>query len=323
MAGNADLRVGLLGYGAIAAEHARALASIGCSLMVVAGPDEVAARAFADAHGFAQGTSRVDEVFSAEDVDAVVIASPNAVHAKQTIAALRAGKHVLCEVPLAMSSGDADAVAQAADTRDRVVMVCHTQRFWAPVVRLRELVDAGTLHVDHLVHLTAMLRRENIGWTGGRRSWVDSVVWHHGSHAVDTALWLLNDTVSNVKAAGGRRHPETGLPLDIVIAIQTTSGSLASLVLSYNSMQPVSEFIAIAEEDTFRVSGGTLASSREVVTFGDADTVQSGAVEAQDDLFVRAIVDGVDPWPTPSSLLPVYHALQDASDQIGDSDRPG
>jgi 2-hydroxy-4-carboxymuconate semialdehyde hemiacetal dehydrogenase len=316
--GNSTLRLGLLGHGAIATEHARALTRIGCSLKVVAGVEAAQAQAFAQAHGFERSTSRVDDVFESEDVDAVVVATPNAFHAEQTIAALRAGKHVLCEVPLALSASGAEHVAEAAAHHNLVAMVCHTQRFWGPVARLRERVEADRLHIHHLVHLTALLRRENVGWTGVRRNWVDSVLWHHGSHAVDTALWLLNDAPAVVTATAGHRHPETGLPLDIDIAIRMGSGSLASLVLSYNSMQSISEFIAIAEEDAFRLTGGTLAGSRESVTFGDTAAMQSAAVAAQDDLFVRAIVDGASAWPTPLSLLPVYHALQDAADQIND-----
>lgn len=316
--GNSGLRVGLLGHGAIATEHVRALKKTGTTLQAVFGPDPATARMFAEDHGIERTAGRIDEVIEADDVDAVVVASPNAVHAEQTIAALRAGKHVLCEVPLAMTAGDAEEVARVAAGHVLVAMVCHTQRFWAPVARLRERVEAGRLHMYHLMHLTTMLRRENIGWTGVRRDWVDSLLWHHGSHAVDTALWLLNDTVSKVSAMAGRRHPDTGLPLDLTIAIRTASGSLASLVLSYNSFQRISELLAIAEEDAFRMAGGTLIGSRETEMFGDADAMQSAAVDAQDALFVRAIVDGAVAWPTPSSVLPVYRTLQDAANQIAD-----
>ena len=59
---NSDLRIGLLGYGAIAAEHARALAGIGCSLRVVAGPNAASARTFAETHGFARSSDQVDAV---------------------------------------------------------------------------------------------------------------------------------------------------------------------------------------------------------------------------------------------------------------------
>src|SRR5439155_3600576 len=108
--------------------------------------------------------------------DAVVVASPNNVHTEQTIATLEGGKHVLCEVPLATSASDAEKVAETSARADVVAMVCQTQRFWAPVAHLRELVETGRLHVSHVIHLTALLRRENIGWTGRRRSWVDSVL---------------------------------------------------------------------------------------------------------------------------------------------------
>src|SRR5215469_5482233 len=105
--------IALVGPGAIGAMHAQALAALGCSLRVVVGPDIAAARAFGEEHGFEGAGSHLSSAFGS-DVDAVVITSPNAVQAQQAVAALAAGKHVLCEIPLGLSLAEAQAVAQAA-----------------------------------------------------------------------------------------------------------------------------------------------------------------------------------------------------------------
>ena len=132
------LRFGLLGYGAIAAEHAKALGRLDCELVAVAGPTLESAEAFASEHGVARAGTDVAAVIAAGDLDAILVASPNAVHVDQALAALEAGKHVLCEVPLAMSSADAARVAGARGT----LMVCHTQRFWRPAGR-RDTCSCG------------------------------------------------------------------------------------------------------------------------------------------------------------------------------------
>ena len=309
--------VGLLGYGAIAAEHARAFTALGCRLTAVMGPDIAAAREFATAHDVALATDDLAEALGAPEVDAIVVASPNAVHAEQAVAALEAGKHVLCEVPLAMSSTDAERVAATAQATGRLAMVCHTQRFWAPMRGLRERVDGGELTVHHVVARTAMRRRENVGWTGRRRTWVDHALWHHGSHLVDAALWLLGGSVAHVSAEAGQRDATTGSPLDVAIAIRTEAGGLATIALSYNSLLPVSDMLVIGEQDAFRIDGARLESaSGALAGSGDPAAMQDDALRAQDAAFVRALRGGDPAGPTASDVVPVYRALQHASDHL-------
>jgi len=309
-----DLRIVLLGYGAVAAEHARAFAAMGCPLVSVMGPTAESAREFAKVHRVACSTVDLDEAISAE-ADAVVIASPNEVHADQAIAALEAGKHVLCEVPLALSSADAERVAVVAASVPASLMVCHTQRFNRPVAHLRRLVEEGRLDIQHIVTRTGLFRRRAIGWTGRPRSWTDSVLWHHGAHAVDTALWLLDDEVERVSAEIGRRHSETGLPMDIAIALRFRFGALATHVLSYNSRLSIDDVLVVGEEETFRIEGGNLAGSKGPVIAGTVDVMDS--IRTQDEAFVRAVTRGDSVKPTAEDVLPVYRVLQKVEDLVG------
>jgi 2-hydroxy-4-carboxymuconate semialdehyde hemiacetal dehydrogenase len=309
--------IGLLGYGAIAAEHARMLSALGCRLTSVMGPDLDSAREFAAAHGIARTTDDLAEAVGAADVDAIVVASPNALHADQAVAALDAGKHVLVEVPLAMSAADAERVAAAAERSGRHAMVAHTQRFWGPMRDLRAVLGDGALPVRHVVARNAIRRRENIGWTGRRRSWVDSALWHHGSHLVDAALWLLDGDVESVSAEAGQRDAANGSPLDVAIAIRTSGGGLATIALSYNSLLPVSDMLVIGEDDAFRIDGARIESASGALTgSGDPVAMQEDAIRAQDAAFVRALRGDEAARPTPADVLPVYRALQEASDRL-------
>jgi len=242
----------------------------------------------------------------------VSVASPPFDHHRSAMAALAAGKHVLCEVPLALAAAEAERVAAAAAAAGRVLLVCHTQRFWAPVAHLRALVEAGELDVQHVVSRTGLFRRENVGWTGRRRSWVDSVVWHHGSHAVDTALHLLGAEPERVAATAGRPHPETGRPMDVSIALRTATGSLATLALSYNSRLPLNDLVVIGEQESYRTEGGALLDSRGVVLpADDAAAMQAAAIAAQNAVFLRAVETGAPAEPSAAGVLPVYRALQE------------
>jgi 2-hydroxy-4-carboxymuconate semialdehyde hemiacetal dehydrogenase len=311
-----SIRVALVGYGVIAGQHAVALRELGCTLAAVAGPNAASAGAFAEQYGVGR-VATFDDVIGANDVDAVVVASPNGVHAEQTIAALRAGHDVLCEVPLALSLGDVERVVSVAAETGRQLMACHTQRYWGPVAELHRLVQAGELDLLHVISRTCMLRRDNTGWTGLQRSWTDSAVWHHGAHLVDTARWLLGDEVEHVTALAGRPHPRTGDPMDVSIAFRSRSGSLASLVLSYNSTIRASDALFIGEQDTYRTNGATLTSSAGVVLdLGTVDASQEAAVLAQDRDFVRAVTDRAPNGLAAAAVRPVYAVLQQVHDML-------
>ena len=307
------LRVGLLGYGAIASEHALALRALGCSLTAVTGPSSDAAREFAATHDIA----RIGAVIGADDVDAVVVASPNAFHAEQAIAALRAGHHVLCEVPLAMSGSDAETLVAVERASAGRLMVCHTQRFLPSFAELHRLVTAGELDILHMVARTLVPRRVNVGWTGRPRSWIDSIVWHHASHLVDTALWLMRSDVEHVRALAGRPHPEHNQVMDVIIALRAGSGALASLVLSYNAAAPSNDFIVIATQDTYRADARALAnSSTAILDTRSSDVGLNTAVHAQDHLFVRVALGESLDYPSAAAVGPVYDVLQQVHDLL-------
>ena len=308
------MNVGLLGYGTIAAEHARALRSAGCTLAAVTGPSLASAEAFAREHAVLRVAGSVAALVAADDVDAIVIASPNALHPEQALLGLEHGKHVLCEVPLALSLADAELVAIAARASDRQMMVCQTQRFLRPLAWLRS--EPGARPIRHIAVRLVLERTSDIGITGRRRSWTDDLVWHHGSHAVDTALWLLDEPVAEVTAlaAGASR---TGTPLDAGIVLRGESGALATIALSYSARQASSDFMVICADRSYRYERGVLSSSDGMSESFDEAALFAEAVQVQDAAFVEAIATGGAPSPTPSDLLGVCRVLERVSEQVG------
>ena len=108
------MKVALFGCGWIQDFHARAVVACGHEVTVVANHREETARAFAERHGIERVTTDWEAVAADPSIDAVVIGTPNALHAPQAIAALSAGKHVLVEKPMATSVAECDAMIAAA-----------------------------------------------------------------------------------------------------------------------------------------------------------------------------------------------------------------
>nr|MBA2295989.1 Gfo/Idh/MocA family oxidoreductase [Actinomycetota bacterium] len=126
----APVRLGLLSTarinGAIL-DGARETASV--DVVAVASRDGAKAQAYAAERGLERSHGSYEALLEDEGVNAVYISLPNALHHEWTLRALGAGKHVLCEIPLATSLAATDRLIALAAAADRRLMVCHTQRY--------------------------------------------------------------------------------------------------------------------------------------------------------------------------------------------------
>lgn len=142
---NPTLRVGLIGCGGIAPTHLSAYHQSGMA-QVVAVADVDANRAAALAQK-ADATAHENylEMLEKEQLDAVSVLTPPVLHREMTEAALSAGVHVFCEKPLATTSSDARAMAEAAKRIGRLLLVAQCHRFHEPIRRAREIIQSGEL----------------------------------------------------------------------------------------------------------------------------------------------------------------------------------
>jgi 2-hydroxy-4-carboxymuconate semialdehyde hemiacetal dehydrogenase len=310
------MRLGMLGAGAIAAEHSRAFASLGCELVAIMSPDAAGANEFAAEFGFAMSTTNLSQVLDAPNIDAIIVASPNMVHANQAAEAIRSGKHVLCEIPLGLSLTDISTVRAAVAAHNNLLcMACHTEQFLQPIARLATGIRKGSLDPISLTIFTGLPRRSNVGWTGRVRTWVDDIVWHHGVHAIDTSLFLLNDRPETVRALAGPMNSRTGLPMDLSIAIQTKTGRLATMSLSYNADEPINELILVAESETVHLRGWTEVGAIEDINSAREDLL-ARAIYEQDKLFIHNIAQQDNQGPVISNVVDTYNVAQQVQDQL-------
>jgi predicted dehydrogenase len=150
-------RVGLIGPGRIGHVHRAALGRLGLAVAAVASSSLGSAQQSAEASAGARVYATPHELIAAPDIDVVHICTPNATHADLAGRALNAGKHVVCEKPLAMSDADADALVQLAAGIDRVAVVCFHFRFCAGIELLREAIRTSELGAVHLVRAHFLL----------------------------------------------------------------------------------------------------------------------------------------------------------------------
>jgi len=144
--------IGVLGTGGIATRVAGSIeAAEGARVAAILSRDHARAAGMATAHAAATPYVSLDRLLADPAVDAVYVATPNALHAEQAIAALAAGKHVLVEKPMALDVEAAEAMVAAAATAGRVLAVGFHLRFHPAHGALREMVAGGELGEPTLV----------------------------------------------------------------------------------------------------------------------------------------------------------------------------
>ena len=317
------MNVGILGYGAIAREHALALRRIGqaslgreLNLSGVMGRLSAPTRAFAEEVGAALATTDLDELLADPGIEAVIVCSPTDLHAEQTERALRAGKHVLCEIPLATSLAEVDRLIDLAERSDLRLMVCHTQRYAAPLIEARRMIASGEVRPRAVVSRYLLDKRENVSWTGRRRSWTDNLLWHHGCHAVDAALWLLAAEATDVTARAAPPDPRLRIPMDVSVLLRTTGDQVVTVVMSYRAMPPMQDYVVIADETTLVYANDELRDHHRVLIAADHGSYDTAALDRQDADFFASILSGCEPVSSARGVRPAMAALQAAQDEL-------
>jgi 2-hydroxy-4-carboxymuconate semialdehyde hemiacetal dehydrogenase len=317
----------MVGYGSISMAHTRSFAHEGVELDTVVGRDPAKAAAFATEFGYRRSVSTLAEALADDAIDLVAVCSPSEAHAAQAEAALRAGKHVLVEIPLAMSYAEAEALADLARATGKTLMVAHTQRYYRPLMEARRRVASGELTLHSIICRYAFFRRKNEDWQGRPRTWTDNLLWHHGCHAVDFALWMLGvDRPGLVEATGRLALPDQrmGIPMDLSLTLRTPSDQLVSVAMSYNTHLPVHDYLMIGREDTLHyVNRGLVGSQGTIFDANDMRNEGNDGNLLQDQEFLAAIREGRPPAVSADAVLPAYRALQDIQDAYDAMTPPG
>ena len=219
------MRIALAGAGAFGIKHLDGLANIdGVTVTSIVSRRPEQAEEVARKYGAGHASTELDEVLARDDVDAVILATPTQLHARQAIAAMRAGKHVQVEIPLADSWPDAQEVDRVQRETGLVCMAGHTRRFNPSHQWIHRRIGAGELSIQQMDVQTYFFRRKNLNALGEPRSWTDNLLWHHAAHTVDLFQYQTGEDVQIAHAVQGPIHPELGIAMDMSIQLRTPGG---------------------------------------------------------------------------------------------------
>ncbi len=247
------VRWGILGCGDVAEKKGgpALYQAAGSSLAAVMRRDKAKAEDFARRHGAARSYDDADALLADPDVDAVYVATPPHLHCAQTIAAARAGKHVLVEKPMARSAAECDAMIAACRAANVHLHVAYYRRFWPKFVEAKRLVHDSTIGHALGARLQMCAMSGSAGWRtdpaiSGGGHFVDV-----GSHRLDMLLHLLGD-VAEVSGYVDNLVGGHGAENDIVLSLRMASRVVVSAGFHFHT-HPTRDVLEIYG------TGGTLA----------------------------------------------------------------
>lgn len=187
----------------------------------------------------ARPTSDFDDVLRDKEIEAVVVATPSALHFAHAVAALNAGKHVYVEKPMAMSTVEARQMIAAAEANGRRLMVGHNFLYNGAVREVKRRIDAGELGHIYYVYgsrLNQFLRDSN-------------VVWTLGPHDISIINYWLGEVPCHVSARGAMHaYPQLGWPEVCFAQLDYPSGRTAHLHLSCVDPRKLREMVVVGSE---------------------------------------------------------------------------
>ncbi len=226
-----NLRWGLVGASTIAAQHMiDAFRANDGEVVAVMSTNADRAAKFAHEHRIARATTSLDDLAQSNDVDAVYISTTNELHRDQVFAAAKAGKHVLCEKPLALTLGDARAMVAECHARGVILGTNHHLRNAATHRAMRDAIHAGRIgkplfaRVFHAVYLPTHLQ----SWRIEKPEAGGGVVMDITVHDADTLRFVLDDeplAVSAMTSHGGMSRE--GLEDGVMGVLRFSNGLLA------------------------------------------------------------------------------------------------
>jgi 2-hydroxy-4-carboxymuconate semialdehyde hemiacetal dehydrogenase len=305
------MKIALAGPGAFGIKHLEAVAKIpGIEVVSVAGHKLEATAEVAKKWNIPHYTTNYEESLRHPEVEAVILCTPTQMHAGQAVAALRAGKHVMIEIPMADSLADAQRVVQAQRDTGLVAMAGHTRRFNPSHQWIHKKIAAGELKIQQMDVQTYFFRRTNMNALGQPRSWTDHLLWHHACHTVDLFQYQTGEIASQVQALQGPIHPELKIAMDMSIGLKVPSGALCTLSLSFNNNGPLGTFFRyICDNGTYIARYDELVDGHnKPVDVSQVDVSMNG-IELQDREFFAAIRERREPNASVQQALNAMHTL--------------
>jgi len=315
MADRRTLRFGLIGCGRVAPRHAASIVDLPqADLVAVADVIESRARRFAAEYGAQACYTDYRALLARPDIDIVSVCTPSGLHAPMTLDALAAGKHVIVEKPIALSTADADRMIAAARAAGRKLCVILQNRYNPPMQEAYRAIRAGKLGRLYLGSATVRWYRPQEyyedGWHG---TWAmdGGALMNQSIHHVDALAWLMGQPVESVFAYTATLAHQMEAEDVGVAVLRFAGGALATIegsTLTYP--QNLEGSVAIfGERGSIEVGGtalnrrtlwklaGELEHEREILTREQLDppSVYGASHQIVIEKMVKAVLEDREP----------------------------
>jgi len=316
------LKIALVGCGAAAQiNHLPSLQRLeDVELVALADRDPEKAARVAQKFGVPTSYTRFEELLANDDIDAVDITTPNYLHAPMAVAALEAGKHVLCERPLARNGAETAAMAKAAKASDRLLMCALQHRFRPDAQLLRKFVDKGDLGEIFLAKggwLRQKTEWDSDAWRAQKRESGGGVVLDLGFQMLDLSLWMLGGPrVESVTASVHRQRKGEvedsasaffRLAGGATLTLELTWGLLMEKDFAYVNLFGSGGAALLNPLRVHKAMHGTLVNVTP--TLETSRNQYKHSVEAQLGHFADVLRKGVKPLGTAEEILPVMELM--------------
>jgi predicted dehydrogenase len=226
-----DIGIGVIGCGFMGKTQVETLSKFckGAAVKAVADVNETAAKEVAAKYGIAWETS-IEALVVREDIDAVFIETPHFLHGPQALAAIRAGKHVMIEKPMAHSVELCDQIIRESSQKKVLVSIVFSQRSRVCNMRAKELIDRGDIgRVRQIVeyHLLAGGLIKFPKWQSDRENL--GILFGHAIHCLDRVRWLTGAEYATVYAKSSSFDPEAKVEATSMALMTLTSGATVTL----------------------------------------------------------------------------------------------
>lgn len=279
-----------------------------CRVTAISRRDPAKAKATAERYGLAHAFASTQELARCPDVDAVLVASPNALHLPDALAALEAGKPVLVEKPMAMNADECVRMIGAAQERKLKLGVAQIFRFEESTRRMREHVVGG--HLGPVVYARVEF---SFPGRGHVRSWISNAavagggpIADVGVHCIDTLRFILADEVTAVSAFTQADDESRDVEATGVVNLHFAGGVLASVLVSFRGayrtpLAIVGESAGLTANDALNVERPvTIELKRSDGTVTREDVSNELAYANQVDAFADWLT-GDKPFPAPGA----------------------
>ena len=317
-----NLRIGLVGVGAAAQiNHIPALKRMeGVEITALCDRDPEKAARVAQKFGIPRAHQRFDDLLADEEIDAVDLCTPNYLHSPMATAALEAGKHVLCERPLARSADEAAAMVKAAKKADRVLMCAVQHRFRPDAMLLKKFVEKGDLGEIFFAKAGWLRQRtewDSDEWRRQKRESGGGVVLDLGFQMLDLSLWMMGSPKVESVTASLHRQRKGEVEDSATAFLRLESGATLTLELTWGLLME-KDFAYVnlfgsggaALLNPLRIHKGMHGSLVNVTpTMETSRNQYKHSIDAQLSHFAEVLRKGVKPTGTAEEILPVMELM--------------